>query len=322
MAFSRPEVAKPNGPTVLAFSSSANLGPGFDVLAVAHDAYYDVADVIHVEEKGCGRVNVVFSGSYARDVDPDNNTVVEAIRELLRIYKLDVDLVVRVRKEIPVSAGLGGSAASAVAALVAVCNALGLDVNPLEIARICGYAERVSAGSPHFDNAAASAYGHMVLILSVDPLVVRRVELNGVYFVVATPRVKGVPNRKTLFMREILPSSIGLNLYTVERSKLMALILGLLNRDREALRVGFGSSFIDEIRGRYIPCYHELKERLAEIGHPLAISGAGPTTLTYCFDEVECVKLAAVFKRVYEDECGVEANVKMARPVESPLVRG
>ncbi|MEM4568031.1 MAG: homoserine kinase, partial [Sulfolobales archaeon] len=153
------------------YCSSANLGSGFDVVAVALDAYYDEVEV-EVVRGGSGSVVLEsVGGVFAELVDRDINTSVAAAKELLKFVGVDnVDVSIRLWKGIPPSAGLGGSGASAVATIKAVMTALDLELSHNEIIEIAGRAEAVVAGEPHYDNVSASLLGGLVFVLSSNPV--------------------------------------------------------------------------------------------------------------------------------------------------------
>ena len=269
---------------------------------------------MYLDSKGSRDVEAVFVGPYAYAVNASSSTVVYAIKEYLDRYGIDVDVVVRVWKGIPVSAGLGGSAASSVAALVALVRALDRKIDPIEVAEICGRAEIASAGTPHYDNAVASTFGYFVFLLSINPLRVYRFDIEDIEFVIATPKIENVIHRKTAIMRSVLPKSIDLGIHVRNSSSLAALLIGLINRDREILKLGFGKSFVDEARSRYVPCYYEVAEALYKLGYSISISGAGPSIMTFCFNHQECTYLAKLIKDIYERECDLDVCVRIASP--------
>jgi homoserine kinase len=108
-----------------AYMSSANLGSGFDVVAVALDSYWDSVKVKVSEGSGnivLTEVNGPFSSHVPRG---SNNIVVRALELALKAFDIEgVDVEVKLWKGIPVSSGLGGSGASAVAAIAALIGAL------------------------------------------------------------------------------------------------------------------------------------------------------------------------------------------------------
>ncbi|MDM7275595.1 MAG: homoserine kinase [Thermoprotei archaeon] len=295
-----------------AYSSSANLGSGFDVLAVALDPYYD--EVLVDVERGDGLVNITnISGPYGNVVSgSENNIVVFAVKLLMERFGVSgLNVNISLWKGVPVSMGLGGSGASAVAAVAAAGKAMGLDLDPTTIAEVGGAAEALVAGDPHFDNASASAFGGLIVMLSSrPPIAVRSFKPEGVFFVVSAPKVNPLPG-KTRIMRSVLPKSIDLKTHVEASSKLSSLLYGLIRGDMEALSIGLNDVIVEPARSKYVPCYNLVKEYSRKGGAlGSVISGAGPAMLTITSKE-KLDNTARWIEKAYT-ECGLEAEVKKA----------
>src|SRR5204862_6327044 len=97
------------------------------------------------------------------------NTAGIAAQALLARVGETRGVVLTIRKGLPLSSGLGGSAASAVAAVVAVDALIGSRLG-LDVLMACAFeGERVGAGSGHGDNIAPSLYGGVVLVRVANP---------------------------------------------------------------------------------------------------------------------------------------------------------
>ncbi|MEM0361752.1 MAG: homoserine kinase [Sulfolobales archaeon] len=293
------------------YCSSANLGSGFDVVAVALDAYYDEVEV-EVVRGGSGSVVLEsVGGVFAELVDRDINTSVAAAKELLKFVGVDnVDVSIRLWKGIPPSAGLGGSGASAVATIKAVMTALDLELSHNEIIEIAGRAEAVVAGEPHYDNVSASLLGGLVFVLSSNPVNVIRFNVYA-NFVVATPMVRMPPN-KTAIMRSVLPKQVELKEVVRNYGRLVALVAGLLSGNFKIAGYGMEDYIVEPARAAYIPCYESVKKSALDSGaYGLAISGAGPSLLALCEDEDIARRVLKAIEDSYRRH-GVEALVKIA----------
>ena len=292
----------------IAWSSSANLGPGFDVMALAHTAYYDLA-CVEVEKGGGVRVSV--HGPFSAHVSHPTTAEV-AVRRALEVLGEDVGATVTLWKGIPVSAGLGGSAASAVAALRALEQALDEPMPTGLLVRLAGEAEAVSAGSPHFDNAAASAVGGLVLVSRAGGDVVVRSLRPKARFVVLRPLVAPVP-MKTKVMREALPRAVELERHVEDMSRALMLALALAEGDLELAGKMMEDSIVTPARAPHVPCFGAVRGALLKAGaYGVAISGAGPSLIALgpqdSLDELAKVGLAA-----YES-CGLPAEAKVVEP--------
>lgn len=157
--------------TASAPASVANVAVGFDILGFAFPLLFDRVSVTRIDARETQLESMTGLGR-TWTLTADQNTATVAVEALRVALELPFGFRVRVEKGIPLSAGLGGSAASAVAAVVAA-NAL-LD-SPLAQDRLCHFAtlgERVASGAYHADNTASSLYGGLILVASHDPLTV------------------------------------------------------------------------------------------------------------------------------------------------------
>lgn len=298
---------------VRAYSSSANLGPGFDALAVALDAFYDEVEA-RLEPGSRGVWLDKVEGPYASDVDPEPNTAVEAARTLLALLGAGGEGVsLRIWKGVPVSRGLGSSGASAAAAVVAVSKLLGASPGTGILLEAAGRGESVSAGAPHYDNVAASLLGGLAVVVST-PRGVKALSLPiDAWFVVAVPQV---PARrgKTCAMRRVLPRQVGLDSAVCNWQKLAMMVVALAKGDyRIAGEMMMGDSIVEPARAPFIPCYDEARKSALEAGAlGVAISGAGPSMLTLVEGPEAAKPVAKALEEAYSS-CGLRAAAKTAR---------
>src|SRR5690242_9997099 len=116
--------------TVRVPGSSANLGPGFDALALALEIFVDVS-----AEPRDGKARVRLSGEHSTGLpEDDSNLIWQAFLHAFQTAgKSAPDLQLAARNEIPLGRGLGSSGAAAVAG-VALANAVGkLGFGPLDV---------------------------------------------------------------------------------------------------------------------------------------------------------------------------------------------
>ena len=237
-------------------ASAANLGPGFDVLAVALDLY------VEVEIEPSPRLVVRSEGEGA---DLEEDAMHLAARVAIDVVGHD-RLAITVRSDIPVARGLGSSAALAVAAAAAAGSK-----DPL------GVAARVDG---HPENAAASVVGGLVGATMVKGAV-RAVRLPvdpGLVFVAIVPERPLATSRA----RQALPQQVLRSDATFNLGRMALLLAGLA--DRELLtREAAEDRLHQDYRSPLFPEAPQLLARLVSAGALASCwSGAGPTLLGIC----------------------------------------
>jgi homoserine kinase len=243
-----------SGVAVRVPASSANLGPGFDVLAAALGLHME----LEVEETG--RFEVVTDLPIARD---GRNLCARAFAVLRRPRGMRFTI----RSEIPLSGGLGTSAAAYVAGLVAAdtLNGGGADVLA-EAGRLEG----------HPDNVAAALLGGFVICTGTEAE--RFDPPAGLEAVLVVPdaAVRTAQARAALAPEVPLADAV----FNVARASL--LVLGLARGDLDVVARGLGDRLHQPRRAALYPRSAELLQRAGELGALGAtISGAGPTVLVW-----------------------------------------
>jgi homoserine kinase len=236
-------------------ASSANLGPGFDVMGAALDLHMEV----EVEETGHFAVHTDLK--IARD---RRNLIV---RGFAALHPPD-DFEFTIRSDIPLSGGLGTSAAAIVSGLVAADSIFELDADLLaEATRLEG----------HPDNVAAALLGGFVLCS--DGHAERFDPPAGLECLLVVP---GQAVR-TARAREALPSRIPVQDAVFNIAHASLLVLGLARADLSLVARGLGDRIHQPRRAHLYPRSWELVQNAKSLGALGAtISGAGPTVLVWC----------------------------------------
>jgi homoserine kinase len=240
-------------------ASSANLGPGFDTLAVALGLYVEV----EVEEAGSLSVRSAGEGS---ELAADASHL--AARVASRVTGHD-RLDIHVRSEIPVGRGLGSSAALAAAAAAAAGAA-----DPLVEA---------AATDGHPENAAASVLGGLVTatVATGRPLAARLSLDPALAFVVLVPD-RTLPTAEA---RSALPTEVPLADAAFNLGRMGLLVAGLADRHLLVPEAAEDRLHQDR-RGRLFPEAGPLMVGLVDAGALAACwSGAGPSLLAMCHSE-------------------------------------
>jgi homoserine kinase len=234
-------------------ASSANLGPGYDVLAAALDIQLE----LRVEETGAFSVSCDVPG-----VPLDRSNL--CVRAFERLHPAD-ELSFTIRSAIRPTAGLGSSAAAIVAGLSAADHMYELDAPLFELA---GELEG------HPDNVAAALLGGFVICAGDHP--VRLDSPAGLEGVLAIPDFEV----STTAAREALPAEVPLADAVHNVAEASLLVLGLARDDLSLIGRGLDDALHQPHRRSLYPRSMELLERAASFGALGAtISGAGPTVL-------------------------------------------
>jgi homoserine kinase len=243
-----------NGVRVRVPGSSANLGPGFDVLAAALGRH------LEVEVVETGRFRLVTDLHLRRD---RQNLVVRAFERLLPADRFEF----RLSSTIPLSGGFGSSGAGVVAGLLAARKLAGVGADLLELA---------TEIEGHPDNVAASLLGGIVIC---DRGAARRVELpDGLEAVMVVP-TRAV---RTTEARDALPADVPLADAVHNVASVATLVLGLATAQLELVAAGLDDRLHQPYRAHLYPRSADLVRRAPELGALGAtISGAGPTVLVW-----------------------------------------
>lgn len=236
-------------------ASSANLGPGFDAFAAALSLHME----LEVEETGR------FGVETDLQIATDRRNL--AVRGFEKLHAPD-RFTFRIRSDIPLSGGLGTSAAAYVAGLMAADHLFELDADVLGLA---------SALEGHPDNVAAALLGGFVIC--ADGAATRFDIPAGLEAVLVVPHE---PVR-TKEARAALPDSVPMAdaVYNVGHASLLT--LGLARGEWDLVARGLGDRLHQPHRAHLYPRSARIVERAQELGALGAtISGAGPTVLVWC----------------------------------------
>lgn len=252
----------------------ANVCCGFDVLGFAVDAPADEVIVSLKDQPGV--VIDKIEGDEGRlSRESQKNTASVAVSSLLKELHSDQGVNIHLIKRLPLGSGMGSSAASAVAALVAVNHLLGEPLTRKQLLVHAMEAERVACGSAHADNAAPSLMGGFVLIRSYNPLDIVPVPCKAdLVCTLIHPHIE----LKTLDSRRVLRQSIPLKDSIAQSGNLAALMIGLGNADYSLIARSLEDVIAEPVRSVFIPGFKTLKEKVIASGSlGFGISGSGPT---------------------------------------------
>lgn len=272
---------KCRGIVVEAPASSANVGPGFDVFAIAVEFPKDMVTIYLKEEGG---LKVFVEGLDSRNIPDivDGNTAGVVAKKLVKDYSLPYNIEIRIVKGVPVGMGLGSSAASAAAVAYGINELFSLNLDRNSLVKYAAEGEVASAGKPHADNVSASLLGGFTLIRSYDPIDVLRFDLpENLGICVASPKIS-YGQKKTEQFRAVIPKLIELDKLVHNVGHASALVAAILTKDLKLFAHSLSDAVVEPARSKLIPGYDSVKKSALMAGAlGVTISGAGPSMIAF-----------------------------------------
>lgn len=267
-------------------ASSANLGPGFDVLGAALELELEL--------------EVTEAGAYSfdpggLDVPTDRDNLL--VRSFERLHPAD-DVAFDLTSEIPLARGLGSSAAAIVAGLLAADHLYELGNSREDLFALATEIEG------HPDNVAAALLGGFVVAAppgsSAMPAVIAPPEGLEAILVIPGEEVS------TEAARAAMPAELPLGDAVHNVSAAASLVLGIERSDLTLIERGLADRIHQDRRGHLFPRSIEVIDAARDLGAVGAtISGAGPTVLVWSFWQTGAKVLAGL-----EELCEDDAEIR------------
>ena len=299
-------------PTATAFAPAtvANVACGFDVLGLALEAPGDTVTAEKVEAPGIVLGSISGdSGRLPREAD-QNTATVAALKLFERLGLAPVGLRLDLRKGLPLASGMGSSAASAVAAVVAVDRLLelGCPREGLLLAALEG--ERVVSGSGHADNAAACLYGGFVLVRAIEPVDVVQLPIPvGLSVAVLRPHLE----MSTRDSRMLLGDRLRLTDAVTQWANLGALVAGLHRNDLDLVSRALVDVVAEPLRSQRVPGFAEVKAAALDAGAlGASLSGSGPSIFALCRDRASAEKVGLEMKGALAAVSGLDSDLHVS----------
>jgi homoserine kinase len=277
--------------TAFAPASVGNVAIGFDIMGFAVDA---LGDRVTVRRRATPGVEISSVRGVAGELPhvAADNTAGRALLALQQAARPDFGLSVEIDKGIPLGSGLGGSAASAVAAVVAANALLPQPLSRLELLSFAMAGEAVASGARHADNIAPSLFGGLVLTVGIDHPRVKQIPVPaGIRAVVVHPHMF----LATAKARAILKLSVELSDFVWQTAHLAGFISGCYTDDLDMIRASFEDVVIEPQRAALIPGFPAVRRGAMEAGAlGCSISGAGPSMFAWTLESAAPAVLAAM----------------------------
>jgi len=293
--------------TIKAPSSTANLGPGFDVFGLAIDAFYDTVTLTKTKSG----ISIITDDNIP--TNPEKNTAGLVVKNMKKKFKIEEGVEVIIKKGVPAGFGMGSSAASAAATAVAFDKLFGLKLDGNSLVEFAGSGEKASAGTVHYDNVAASVLGGFVIV-KTNPLDVIRIEPpTNLRMCVAVPTID-VPKKKTKVSRGVIPKKIKLTDSISNLSNAAAIVAGFLMKDPKIIGESIKDVIVEPARQHMIPGFAKVKENAIKAGAlGVTISGAGPSVIAFSNNSSDLKKISLAMSRGF-----ASANTKCQTVICKP----
>ena len=283
--------------SVVSFSSSANLGPGFDTMAVAHTAF---SDKIHISSiKGANNKKIELECQGIPD-DTFSNTAGRAADAMFNEIGIRDGIRMRIEKGIPEGLGMGSSGSSAAAAVTALNYSLDLGLSKDELVKFAAIGEAASSGTPHSDNVSASIFGGLIFLGSTTPVKVHKLDISpnlGILLIIPNIQMK----QKTKVAREAVPKTITMGEHIQGSRRLSLLLQGLQSGDRTIIRENMHDDIVERSRLHMLPFYSEIKKKSLENGAVgVSVSGAGPSLIEFTDERTNIAKIVTEVSTIFE----------------------
>ncbi len=274
-------------------ASSANLGPGFDAVAIALSAR------MHAAVAPASRFSLRFApGPHAPTHDGLRDAIERAMRSVGALPRLSIEIT----NDIPLGAGLGSSAAATVLALGIAWRATGAR---LDRTRIAAAACEIEG---HPDNALASLYGGTTVACDARNLV-RLPALRDTIALFTIPKV----DLSTAAARSLLPARYSRSdaVFSIQRAALLG--AALASGDLAPLRAAMHDRIHQPYRAKKIPGLAALLAYDAPGVRGVALSGAGPTVVALLDARANVRRIAAELRSRFS-QAGIASETLRLRP--------
>ncbi|MDB4950840.1 MAG: homoserine kinase [Gemmatimonadetes bacterium] len=302
--------------TAFAPASIGNVAAGFDVLGHAMDAVGDLVTVTRSVERG---VRIVSVDGIVGDLpgDPAANTATAGLLRMVDDLELSFGFEVAIRKGIPLGSGMGGSASSAVAGVVAASAVLDVPLSVDEQFTYAMVGEAVASGAMHGDNVAPILLGGLRLVRAIDPPDIVRVPVPaGIRCVLVHPMLR----LDTRTARAVLPRQIPLSLHVRQSAELAGLVAGCFAGDVALIGRALADHVVEPARAPLVPGFHAVQAAARGAGAlGCSLSGAGPSLFAWCDGDAMAAAVRAAMTAAFR-AAGVESEAWIS-PVDCPGAR-
>ncbi len=281
--------------TVFAPATVANVACGFDIFGFAVNEPGDVAKVTLRENPGVEITRITGdNGKLPRTAE--KNTAGFAALRYLETIKSQQGVSIELHKKMPLSSGLGSSAASAVAVLFAINTLFDNRLTKSELLSIALQSEKLACGAAHADNVAPALFGGFLLIRENNPPDIVELPVpENLYCTIIHPEIE----INTADARNILSPNVPLKDAVKQWANTAGLVAGLYRKDLTLISRSMNDYIIEPQRAKLIPHFYEMKKAALDRGAlGCSISGSGPSLFALSNSQEIAQKIAGSMSAV------------------------
>ncbi|HLX11816.1 MAG TPA: homoserine kinase, partial [Bacteroidota bacterium] len=241
----------------------------------------------------------------------NDNVAAHVARLLIKEFRPPFGIALELDKRMPIGSGLGSSAASSVAAVMAVNALLPIPLRKEDLLPFALEGERKTSGAPHADNAAPSLFGGVCLIRSYEPLDVVHLPVKNVFWwVVVHPHVVVL----TKLAREVLPEAVPLKKAVRQWGNVGSLAVGLMTGDAALLGRSMEDVIVEPVRARLVPGFAEVKEAAMKAGaFGCTLSGSGPSIFALASSKKQAHAIGTTMKKTFHSVANLESDIYVSK---------
>ena len=280
------------------------------MFGLALDALKDKVTIVKGSASN-GKITIINS-SRTIPLAADSNSAGLAVKRMMRDFDIDNNVEIQITKGVPAGYGIGSSAASAAAAVLAFNALYDLKIDRNKLVEYAAEGEIASAGTKHYDNVSASLMGGFVIGHKGN--FIRFEPPSDLFLVVAIPVSMKVPKKKTEVARGVLPKQVPLKSVVYNISGAATIVAGFALKDVETIAKGMDDIIIEPARRHLIPGYVSVKKNAISAGAlAVTISGAGPSMIAFLKTRRSANNVADGMARGFE-EAGIRSRTLVCRP--------
>jgi homoserine kinase len=281
--------------TAFAPASVSNVSCGFDIMGFALEGVGDTVTARFSTRPGV-RIGSITGCRSPLPAEASANTAGPPVIALLRDCAPGTGIEIDIQKGIPVGGGIGSSAASAVAAVLAADALLGTNLSPEKLLELAIEGEKIASGAVHVDNLSPCLRGGFVLVRGYHPIDIVPISVpESLWCSVISPQVE----IKTAHARKILPKVIPLEDVITQTGNAAGLIAGMFTADFPLISRSLSDVIAEPARAHLIPGFARMKEAaLAHGALGCGISGSGPSLFALASSPDEAEKIVTAMGKV------------------------